>query len=148
MRKNMYESAVVINAALEDDQIEAVIKKITDFIENNGGKITEMDKWGRKRLAYMIEKNRVGFYVIYKFEAPVAMIKELERLYRLDESVIRFLTIKLTKKALEYYQEQKEKAAEEEAESSEESTAGKDKGGETQTTTDSAEGNDNKSKQD
>ncbi|MBK7265913.1 MAG: 30S ribosomal protein S6 [Ignavibacteriales bacterium] len=61
-------------------------------------RISETEKWGRKRLAYTINKNRIGYYVIYRFEAPVDLIAELERLMKIDESVVRFLTIRLEKK--------------------------------------------------
>jgi small subunit ribosomal protein S6 len=106
MRKNMYESAVIINAALDDAQIEASITKIQDTIQLNGGTISLLDKWGRKRLAYMINKSKIGFYVIFRFEAPSEAISKLERVYRLEESIIRFLTIKLDKFAVEYFKDQ------------------------------------------
>lgn len=106
MRKNMYESAVIINAALDDAQIEAIITKIQDTIQLNGGTISVLDKWGRKRLAYMINKSKIGFYVIFRFEAPSEAISKLERAYRLEESIIRFLTIKLDKFAVEYFNDQ------------------------------------------
>jgi small subunit ribosomal protein S6 len=106
MRKNMYESAVIINAALDDAQIEAIITKIQDTIQLNGGTISVLDKWGRKRLAYMINKSKIGFYVIFRFEAPSEAISKLERVYRLEESIIRFLTIKLDKFAVEYFKDQ------------------------------------------
>ncbi len=102
MKENHYESVIIINAALEDTQIEDTIKKIEDFISNNGGKITDIEKWGRKRLAYPIKKSKSGFYVIYRFTAPAEMIKKLERIYKLDETIYRFLTIKLNKKDLEH----------------------------------------------
>jgi small subunit ribosomal protein S6 len=106
MRKNMYESAVIINAALDDAQIEAIITKIQDTIQLNGGTISLLDRWGRKRLAYMINKSKIGFYVIFRFEAPSEAISKLERVYRLEESIIRFLTIKLDKFAVEYFKDQ------------------------------------------
>lgn len=109
MSANTYESAVIINAALEDDQIEEMVIKIKDLIESNGGKIVDLDRWGRKRLAYMINKNRIGYYVIYQFEAPAPFIKELERIYRLDENIIRYMTIKLEKNALEYFADKRAK---------------------------------------
>lgn len=56
MKTGVYESAVLINAALDDQQIELVLTRIKDFITNNGGQIREVDNWGRKRLAYPVEK--------------------------------------------------------------------------------------------
>lgn len=117
MRRNHYETAVIINAALDDEQIEAVVAKITGIITDGGGEISETEKWGRKRLAYTINKNRIGYYVIYRYEAPVDLIAELERLMKIDESVVRFLTIRLEKEALEYFATRKFEAETLEAES-------------------------------
>ncbi len=110
MRKHQYESAVIINAALEDEQIEQIIAKLKDTIEQNGGVIVDLDKWGRKRLAYQIRKSKIGYYVIFRFESPVEAIAKIERTYRLEESILRFLTIKLDKNAIEYLNEQKAKS--------------------------------------
>ncbi len=103
MRRNHYETAVIINAALDDEQIEVEVTKIAGIITDGGGVISETEKWGRKRLAYTINKNRLGYYAIYRYEAPVGLIAELERLLKIDESVVRFLTIRLEKEALEYF---------------------------------------------
>lgn len=111
MRNNHYESAVIINAALEDAQIDAVVAKLKDTIVQNGGAITNLDVWGRKRLAYPISKSKVGYYVIFRFEGPATSVTQIERVYRLDESVLRFLTIKLSKQALEYFADQAQRAA-------------------------------------
>lgn len=113
MRKNHYESVVIINAALEDDQIDQTISRIKETITTNGGEISNFDNWGRKRLAYPIQKSKSGYYVVIQFTAPVAAIAILERMYRLDETIIRYLTISLNKKALEHIKLQAEKAASE-----------------------------------
>jgi small subunit ribosomal protein S6 len=107
MRKNNYESAVIINAAIEEEQIEATIKRIEDTIRNNGGEIVDVDKWGRKRLAYAVNKTKSGYYVIIRFIAPPEAISKLERMYQLDEFIIRYLTIVLDKFALEYLDKSK-----------------------------------------
>lgn len=111
MRIHQYESTVIINAALEDDQIELVINKIKDGILQFGGEMVDLDRWGRKRLAYQIKKSKIGYYVVFRFTAPIDAIAKLERLYRLDETIIRFLTLKLDKYAVEHLDEQKAKAA-------------------------------------
>lgn len=101
MKKQTYESAVLINAALDDEQIDQILSKIKDNITNNGGEVLEIDNWGRKRLAYTVKKNKIGYYAIYRFIAQPSIVAKLERLYTLDESILRFLTISLTKEALE-----------------------------------------------
>lgn len=96
----IYESIIIINATLEDAQIETEIEKIKDFIIKNTGEIRALEKWGRRRLAYAIKKKNNGFYVLYEFKAPGDLITKLERQYLLNENIIRFITIELNKKAL------------------------------------------------
>jgi len=103
----VYESAVIINAALDDEQIESVISRIRDTIVNNGGEIREIENWGRKRLAYMVKKSKIGYYVIFRFNAPSSIVAKLERTYSLDEYILRFLSIQLDKDALEYLEKNK-----------------------------------------
>jgi len=102
MKINHYESVVIVNATLEDDQIDATFGRILELIKSNGGEVTEVDKWGRKRLAYPIQKSKSGYYTVFRFIAPREVIAKLERAYRLDESIIRYLTIVLDKNAIEY----------------------------------------------
>jgi small subunit ribosomal protein S6 len=107
MKTNSYESAVIINAALDDEQIESIITRIKDFITNNGGNIRDIDNWGRKRLAYMINKSKIGYYAIFRFDAPTNIISKLERNYTLDEHILRYLTISLNKDAVEYLEKKR-----------------------------------------
>ena len=107
MRTNVYESAVMINAALDDDQIEGVISRIKETITNNGGEIRDMENWGRKRLAYVVKKSKVGYYVIFRFNAPSSIVSKLERFYLLDEHILRFLTVTLDSDAIEHIEKNK-----------------------------------------
>ena len=122
MKTNIYESAVIINAALEDEQIDAVISHIKETILHNGGEIREIENWGRKRLAYMVKKSKIGYYVFFRFNAPSSIVSKLERTYVLDEHILRFLTIKLDNDAIEHIEKHKrisqEEVSAEEAESS------------------------------
>ena len=111
MKNNIYESAVLINAALDDEQIEAIIARIKEAIVNNGGEISEVENWGRKRLAYMVKKSKIGYYVIFRFNAPSTIISKLERFYTLDEYILRFLTIRLDKDAIEQLQKNNAQSA-------------------------------------
>jgi small subunit ribosomal protein S6 len=95
-----YESTAIVNASLDDSQIEAVIGRVQDTITKNGGTIKALNKWGRKRLAYSINKKSNGFYVNIEFTGPGQAIAQLERAYQLDEMILRYLTIKLDRKAL------------------------------------------------
>jgi small subunit ribosomal protein S6 len=116
MENNAYESAVLINAALDDEQIESVISRIQDSITNNGGQVRDIDRWGRKRLAYMVKKSKIGYYAIFRFDAPGELIAKLERAYNLDDHILRFMTISLSDDALEHLEKNKNIAVSEEAE--------------------------------
>lgn len=119
MSQKHYESVIIINAALEDPQIEQIISSIKQNIINLGGEITGFEDWGRKRLAYSINNAKSGYYIINRFIASTTIISEFERTLRLDENVIRYLTIALDKKALENIEKQAQlknsESAEEEA---------------------------------
>ena len=101
MSNRVYESAVLINAALEDEQIQSIISHIKEIIVNSGGELKDVEDWGRKRLAYMVKKSKIGYYAIFRFNAPPNILTKLERYYKLDESILRFLTISLSSNALE-----------------------------------------------
>lgn len=107
MKKNVYDTTVLINAALDDTQIETIISRIKDFIISNNGEIREFENWGRKRLAYMVNKSKIGYYAVFRFDAPSDIVSKLDRLYSLDEQVLRFLTVKLNKDALEQIEKNK-----------------------------------------
>ena len=107
MKTNAYESAVMINAALDDDQIEVEVSRLQENIINFGGEIIEVEKVGRKRLAYIVNKSKIGYYAIFRFNAPSNVVAKLERSYSLNDNVLRFLTILLDKDALEYFEKNK-----------------------------------------
>jgi small subunit ribosomal protein S6 len=98
--KNTYETTFIVNASLDDPQVDAVIARVQDTITKNGGAITSLNKWGRKRLAYSINKKTNGFYVNMEFTASGSLLNLLERSYQLDEMILRYLTIRLDSKAI------------------------------------------------
>ena len=110
MTKKMYESAILINAALEDNQIQSIISHVKDLISSNDGEITDVEDWGRKRLAYMIKKSKIGYYIIFQFNAFPQIISTLEKFYKLDENILRYLNIKLTTNALEQIEKLKKQS--------------------------------------
>lgn len=107
MRKSVYESAILINAALDDQQIESIINRVKDLITTYGGELRDFENWGRKRLAYPIEKSKIGYYAIFRFDAPGDIVAKLERAYNLDEQILRFVNLKLSKDALEQIEKNK-----------------------------------------
>ena len=96
----LYETTFIVNASLDDPQVDAVIGRVQDTITKNGGVPKALNKWGRKRLSYPLRKKTNGFYVNVEFEAPAAVPNFLERLYQLDEMILRHLTIAVDKRAL------------------------------------------------
>ena len=112
MSNRVYESAVLINATLEDDQIESILKKIEESISTLGGSVREIENWGRKRLAYVVNKNKIGYYAIFRYDAPPELISKLDRQFQLDENILRYLNIKLSSEALEQIEKDKKEASE------------------------------------
>ncbi len=98
--KRKYETTFIVNASLDDTQVDSVIGRVQDTITKNGGTIAATNKWGRKRLAYPINKKTNGFYVNVEFDAPGTVLALLERSFQLDEMILRYLTIVLDRKAL------------------------------------------------
>jgi small subunit ribosomal protein S6 len=116
MMYQMYETAVLINAALDDEQIEAEISRIKDQIQNFGGEIRDVENWGRKRLAYLVEKSKIGYYIIYRFTAPANALAKLERFYNLNrETFLRYLVVKLDQDAVEYLEKKSSSTMESES---------------------------------
>ena len=111
MKTQVYESAVLINASLEDDQIGNITNRIKETITSYGGEIVEIEDWGRKRLAYMVKKSKIGYYVIFQYNSSPDLVLKLERFLQLDDNVLRYLTIKLSKDALEQMKQNKLQAA-------------------------------------
>lgn len=101
MNKRVYESAILINAALDDETIKSLIERVKETITTIGAEILDIEDWGRKRLAYQVKKSKIGYYVIFRFESSSDIVSKLERFYQLDESILRYLTITLSKDALE-----------------------------------------------
>ena len=91
---NKYELAVVLSAKIEDEDIAAVIEKVKAQIERFGGTVTEVDEWGKRRLAYEIQKMREGFYYFIRFDADASCPAEVERRVRIMDNVIRYLCVR------------------------------------------------------
>ena len=91
---NKYELAVVVNAKIEDDARTATIEKVKEYITRFGGTITNVDEWGKKRLAYEIQKMREGYYYFIQFESDSSCPAEVEKSARIMENVIRFLCVR------------------------------------------------------
>ncbi len=91
---NKYELAVVVSAKIEDDERAATVDKCKALIERFGGKITNVDDWGKKRLAYEIQKMHEAFYYFIQFDAESTAPAEIESRVRIVDNVIRFLCVR------------------------------------------------------
>lgn len=103
--KRLYETTFIINASIEDSQIEALTTHVQEIITGNGGEIKAVNRWGRKRLAYPIQKKNNGFYVNVEFADIGTVIPQLERMFQLDENILRFLTVILDERAIKARQQ-------------------------------------------
>ena len=90
---NKYESVFIINPSVEDAGVKTLIQKFSDLM-NSDGKVESVDELGKKKLAYEIKKNTEGNYVVLNFEANPAIGAELERIYRITDEVMKFITIR------------------------------------------------------
>lgn len=94
MRK--YEVVIIFAPTLTDDEVEQSTEDFKKAAEEKGAQISALDQWGKRKLAYPIEKHAEGIYVILTIEEPAAdAVGELERRFRVSESVIRFLTVRI-----------------------------------------------------
>ena len=92
---NKYELVVVVNAVIEDDARAAVIEKAKELVTRFGGTISDVEEWGKKRLAYEIQKMNDGFYYFIHFEAEPTAPAEIEAQMRIADNVLRYLCVKV-----------------------------------------------------
>lgn len=90
-----YESVLIARQDLGASQVNALVESLSEVLKKEGGEVVKTDNWGLKNLAYRIKKNRKGHYVLLNIVAPAKAIFEYERLMRLNEDVIRYMTIKV-----------------------------------------------------
>ena len=90
-----YESILIARQDLGQTQVNDIVATLSDAIKREGGEVVNVDNWGLKNLAYRIKKNRKGYYVVLNISAPANAIFEYERLARLNEDVIRYMTVKV-----------------------------------------------------
>ena len=98
-----------MNPVLSENQIKETVKKFISHIKTNNGAITNEENWGLKKLKYIIQKKKTGFYHLLEFQADGKIINDLEVEFKRDERVIRWQTVRLDKFALEYAERRKVK---------------------------------------
>ena len=90
-----YENVFIARQDLTPAKVAELTDKYASTVESMGGKVTKRENWGLRNLAYKIQKNRKGYYMLMNIDAPADAIIEMERLMRLDENLIRYLTVKV-----------------------------------------------------
>jgi small subunit ribosomal protein S6 len=95
---NYYEQIIVLDPNLDDNAIEDTVQRIKDVIIKQGGEIFKTDNWGRRKLAYELNKHQKGCYILLLFKAPSSTIQALEKLSKVVDPIIKFMVVKLTKK--------------------------------------------------
>ena len=91
---NKYESIYVIKPTVEEEGIKALVEKFSTLIQQEGGQVDNVDEWGKRRLAYPIEDFKEGYYVLMNFTAAPTVPQELERVYKITDDIIRYLTVR------------------------------------------------------
>jgi len=95
----LYETTVVYDPGLEETRINEEVERVTQPIGQAGGEVMEVQRWGKRKLAYLIRKRRDGTYIHIKHKSPPSLIAEMDRRFRLNESVLRHLTVLATKES-------------------------------------------------
>ncbi len=88
-----YETGLIFNPQLDEAGFDEEVRKVTDLIENNSGKVDKVDRWGLRRLAYEIKKKNQGHYAFVYYEAPPEVPRQIETMLRINENCMRFMTI-------------------------------------------------------
>ena len=88
---NQYEALYIIVPTLDEESVKASVEKFKGIVVNNGGEVVAVDEWGKKRLAYPIAYKTEGYYVLMSFSCPPELPKELERNFKNDEAILRYL---------------------------------------------------------
>ena len=91
---NKYELTVVVSAKIEDEERAAVVEKCKALIERFGGQVTNVDEWGKKKLAYEVQKMKEAFYYFVQFDAEPTVPVEIESRVRIMDNVIRYLCVR------------------------------------------------------
>jgi len=104
MKKEFYEMLYILNPVQDDDKFKELVEFVNNQIEKNDGEIVDVDEWGTKPLAYDIDKKSSGYYVNVYFNAPHTAIEPVERNMRINDDIMRYLTLKYDSKMKRHYE--------------------------------------------
>lgn len=97
---NVYEKVVILNPSLNEEELKSAVDKISNLIRNAGGDILKVDNWGKKKLAYELNKQKIGVYMLILFKAPSSVVRKIEDYFKVFDPVMKFMVIRLTKKQI------------------------------------------------
>jgi len=106
---NHYETVFILNPVLSDTQVKETVKKFNDYLVSKGAEMIHKEDWGLKKLAYPIQKKKTGFYHLFEFNVAGEAIGPFELEFRRDDSIMRYLTVKLDKHAAAWAEKRKER---------------------------------------
>jgi len=106
---NHYETVFILNPVLSETQIKETVKKFEDYLVSKGAEIISKENWGLKKLAYPIQKKKTGFYHLFDFKVAGKVIAPFELEFRRDDSIMRYLTVKLDKHAEAWAEKRRER---------------------------------------
>lgn len=95
MSDRTYEILFIADPNLGEPEVDALTTVVQGYAEKEGGRIAKVEKWGKKRLAYIVNKHREGSYVLLTVEGKAALVKEVERRIRVTDGVIKFITVRV-----------------------------------------------------
>jgi small subunit ribosomal protein S6 len=109
----IYENLFIVKPDATEEEVDHLLEQMTKTVTTTGGTVDKVEKWGKRRLAYRVEKNREGQYILLQFTAAPATVHEFERRLRVQDSVMKFLTVRIdeTLKRLEKRRKEREKRA-------------------------------------
>lgn len=97
---NIYEIVLILNQSLGEEDLKGATGRVTDLIAATGGEVLKIDNWGKRRLAFELNKQRTGVYVHILFKAPTTTVGKLEQFFKVFDPVLKFMVIRLTKKQI------------------------------------------------
>ena len=95
---NYYEKVMILDANIDDNAVNETVERVKNVIVSKGGEVLKTDNWGRRKLAYELNKHQKGNYVLLKFKSPPDTILELEKLSKVVDPIIKFMVVRFTKK--------------------------------------------------
>ena len=109
----IYENLFIVKPDATEEEIDALVEQMSKNVTSHGGTVDKVEKWGKRRLAYRVEKHKEGYYILMQFSTDAASVREVERRLRVQDAVIKFITVRIdeTLKRIEKRKKEREKRA-------------------------------------